>query len=183
MPIKHVLTITPFTRINDEFVKDSSLIDASPINKNIFSPIVDGGPNSKKYKFQAEFYKNIACDIVSETVINYPYPYISEKTMRPIACKRMFIVLGAQHSLKLLHIKGFETFGDFIDESYDTISNPEERFLKVVEEIKKICKKPNSEVIEYLESIKHRLNKNFETLKNLQQVEVEQLKKRLDIND
>ena len=183
MPIKHVLAITPFTRINDEFITNNFLIDATPVNENIYCPIVKGMPNSKQYRFQAGFYKSIACDIVSETVLNYPYPYISEKTLRPIACKRMFIILGAHNTLNLLHSKGFETFNDFVDESYDTIKNPETRFLKVVEEVKKICEKPTSEIIEYLESIKHRLNKNFETLKNLQQVEIEHLKNRLDIDD
>lgn len=183
MPIKNLLVITPFTRINDEFVKDSTSINALPVNKNIFSPIVEGEPNSAKYRYQADFYKHIACDIVSETVLDYPYPYISEKTLRPIACKRMFIILGAQYTLELLQSKGFKTFGDLIDESYDAIKNPETRFLKVVEEVKKICEKPTLEVIDYLESIKSRLDKNFETLKNLQQVEINQLKSRLDIDD
>lgn len=183
MPIKHILYITPFTRINDEFITGNFPIDASPVNKNILSPIVEGGPNSSKFRFQADFYKKIACDVVSETVLNYPYPYISEKTLRPIACKRMFIILGAPYTLELLHSKGFQTFDDLVDETYDTILDPEERFLAVVSEVEKLCEKPTEEIVEYLRSIKSRLEHNFNILKNLENTEIQELKTRFDIND
>lgn len=183
MPIKHILCLTPFTRINDEFITGNFPIDASPVNKNILSPIVEGGPNSSKFRFQADFYKKIACDVVSETVLNYPYPYISEKTLRPIACKRMFIILGAPYTLELLHSKGFQTFDDLVDETYDTILDPEERFLAVVNEVEKLCEKPTEEIVEYLRSIKSRLEHNFNILKNLENTEIQELKTRFDIND
>lgn len=183
MPIKHILCITPFTRINDEFITGNFPIDASPVNKNILSPVVEGGPNSSKSRFQADFYKKIACDIVSETVLNYPYPYISEKTLRPIACKRMFIILGAPYTLELLHSKGFQTFDDFVDETYDTILNPEQRFLSVVKEVEKICVKSRNEIVEYLRSIEKRLEHNFHTLKNLENTEIQELKEKLKIDD
>lgn len=183
MTVKHILIPTPLVRINDEFFKSNANIDATPIGKNITHPLIPDGPNSPKSRFQADFYKNIGCDVVSETVFNYPYPYISEKTFRPIACKRMFIILGAPNTLNLLHTKGFETFNDFIDETYDIIPDPEERFLAVVKEVEKLCKKPTEEVIEYLRSIKTRLEHNFKTLKNLENTEIEELKKRFHIND
>ena len=183
MTINNILIIHPFTRINDHFLNNDSHINASPIGKNIYHPLVTGFPNSQRIHFKEEFYKYIGCDIVSETVLNYPHPFMTEKTIRPIMCKRMFIILGAPHTLQLLHSKGFQTFDDFVDETYDTILNPEERFLAVVEETKKLCEKPTKKIIEYLKSIEERLNHNFYTLKNLENIEIQELKKRLNIND
>lgn len=183
MPIKHLLIINPFTRINDEFFTGKYNINATPVGRNVTHPLIVSEPISPNTMFQADFYKHIGCDIVSETVLKYPYPYISEKTLRPIACKRMFIILGAPHTLQILHSKGFQTFDDFVDETYDTILDPEERFLAVVEETKKLCEMPTKKIIEYLKSIEDRLNHNFYTLKNLENAEIQNLKERLHIDD
>ena len=185
MSDKNLLLITPFTRINDNFVSENyqDKINSNPVGKNITHSLISGGPNCPKNKYQADFYKYIGCDIVCETVLNYPYPYITEKTIRPIGCKRMFIILWASHTLKLLHSKGFKTFDDFIDETYDTILDPQERFLAVAEEAKKICEMPTKKIIDYLKSIETRFEHNYYTLKKLENTEIQELKKRFQISD
>jgi hypothetical protein len=178
MPIFNVLKIDPFTRVNDLFVQDQR-IDASTNKVNIRHPLILSGPNSASSRYQAQFYQHAACDFVVETVLDYPYPYVSEKTLRPLASKRMFIILGPVGILKLLHSKGFETFDDFIDESYDTIQDPSNRFFAVNEQIHRFCNRPLEEIVQYLHNNQHKFDHNFDTLKALQQQELKEIVSKL----
>ncbi len=175
------IKIYPNTTINDHFVIDGS-INASPVRDIDYKhPLITGNANDLKTRYQAGFYKYIAVDLVVETVLNYPYPYISEKTLRPIACKRMFIVLGAQNTLALLKSKGFETFNDIIDESYDNIQNAPERFKAVEKQIYKICNTPLPVIKKYMTENAYKFEHNFKTLSNLQETELQQIAKDHDI--
>lgn len=177
--MRHLLLVDPPSRINDHWI-NSDQINGDPVAHSVQDDRLAGTPNDSRYRFQADFYKKFACDIVSETVLQYPYAYISEKTLRPIACKRMFLVLGAPGTLELLQHKGFFTFGDFIDESYDAVADPQTRFLAVVAEVEKLCLTPLPEIKQYLHSIKDRLEHNFTLLQNLQSQELEYFSKILN---
>ena len=84
------------------------------------------------------WYKEIFVDLVTETVYNYPYAFISEKTIRPIVLGRPFIIVGAPGTLKWLQELGFKTFSDYWDESYDNITDPNKRFHKICKTIETI---------------------------------------------
>jgi hypothetical protein len=178
-----IIKTDPWTRVNDSFIKDE-LIDLTPPEHDIKHPIIwpfdltiDYSGNAN-YNIRADWYKKIALDVVTETVFCYPYPYITEKTLRAIANKRMFIILGAPGILSILHSKGFKTFNDFIDESYDTELDPKKRFFMVVNEVQKICNLPIDDIKAYLQKNVNRLDHNFLTLKNLENQELEILKER-----
>lgn len=182
MPVHNLLLVNPVTRVNDLFVNDDS-IDADSVQSPRRCSIVDSPPNSPATRYQADFFQKIACDLVVETVLDYPYPYITEKTLRPIACKRMFMVVGPCGILKLLKSKGFSTFDNIIDESYDNIENPADRLKKVISEAKKFCDRPLIEIVQYLTSNQHRLETNFQVLMHLQEQELKVLQSQLnDIN-
>lgn len=180
MPISNILKIEPFSRIHDLFVRDSS-IDASEVLTDVKHPVVKFLPNSKETRFQVNFYQQIAVDVVVETVFDYPYPYISEKSLRAFACKRMIIVLGPMGVLSTLKTNGFKTFDDFINESYDQIPNPLDRFNAVTTEIHKLCARPLEEITEYLENNKEKINHNFNNLLTLQEKELQKIKKQISM--
>jgi hypothetical protein len=136
-------------------------------------------PNSIDTRYQASFYKKIALDIVTESVFDYPYPYVSEKTLRPIACKRMFIIMGPKHILKLLHDKGFETFSDFLDESYDDISCPMERFGKIIQTTKEFIKQPLDDIKDFYLKNHQRFEHNFQVLSDIRSKECSALELRM----
>jgi hypothetical protein len=167
-----IIQPVPWTRINDAFVKTAS-INASVVPR-ITHPLVASSPNSRRTHYTADFYSKISVDIVAETVFNYPYPVITEKTLRPINCKRMFIIVGAPHVLKLLHSKGFVTFNDIIDESYDSIADPEKRFLAIINSVEKFCALDLNEVKKYYKTNSNKFDHNWHTLKNLKQLEIKQ---------
>jgi hypothetical protein len=174
----YIVNVSPAnTRVNDQF--SSGLIDCTPPHQKITSRIVSGGANDTR--FQADFYKHIALDIVVETVFNYPYPYVSEKTLRPISCKRMFVIVGAPNTLGLLKRKGFETWHDLLDESYDSIIDNESRFLTVMNAIRDFCNLPFDKVQQYLRSNQDRLEHNYNTLIDLKAKELASLSEQIGV--
>jgi hypothetical protein len=177
----NIIQVSPFVRANDLFVLIPG-IDASAPPESISHPLISGGPNDTNTRFQADFYKHIACDIVVETVFDYPYPYISEKTLRSFACKRMLILLGPVGSLRLLKEKGFKTFDDIIDEEYDNMQDPIQRFNAVVSEIKKFCNTPLDTIKDYIKENSDKFENNFLNLKNLQELELQKIAHKFDIN-
>lgn len=172
----NIICPIPWNRINDQWVRTSK-INAIPVEQTIKHPLIN---NIKSLNLYDNFYSNIAMDIITETAFHYPYPYISEKTLRPIVCKRLFIILGPPNTLKTLHNKGFETFGDFINEEYDSIHDPEKRFLLVVQEIERFCQHDLNKIKQYYLNNQEKFEHNFNRLSQLHQEELKQL--RLTLN-
>jgi hypothetical protein len=69
---------------------------------------------------------------VLETLFDDSRLHLTEKILRPIACGKPFILVSTRGSLEYLRSYGFQTFGDFIDESYDTIVDPMERLHAII---------------------------------------------------
>jgi hypothetical protein len=84
-----------------------------------------------------EHFNNAYWNCVLETHINFEDNiagvFVSEKTWKPIAQAQPFVVLGCAGTLDLLQQQGYKTFGTWIDESYDSITNVSQRFAKVWE--------------------------------------------------
>ena len=163
----------PITRVNDKlYLKNGN---TTPIKHDILSPHIPGAPGEKSGRYQSDFYKYYGLDIVTETVFNYPYPYITEKTMRPITSKRPFIVVGASGILTLLKFKGFNTFNTIIDESYDSIVDHSDRFDSVTASIKEFVTQPIEKIRADVESVSDVLEHNFKTYLALEDIELSQL--------
>ena len=57
--------------------------------------------------------------VVTETCYWERKCHLTEKIFKPIVSRMPFILVGPAHNLKYLRSYGFETFGRWIDESYD----------------------------------------------------------------
>lgn len=177
--MRPILKLSPITRINDEF-DHRGIIDATPVNFDVYHPTVKGMPNESRYRYQADFYQQIACDIVVETVFDYPYPYITEKTFRSLACKRMFVLVAPSGCLLLLKKLGFQTFEDIIDESYDSIKDAHDRYNCVIDAVKRFCQLPLDEVKTYMAKHSDKFEHNFQTLISMEQQQLRDLSNKLD---
>lgn len=171
----NIIKIDPLTRINDRFIR-TDRINATPVLQDVVHALItsDRDPTTMiTTKVAAQWYTHIALDIVTESVFNYPYPYVTEKTLRPINCKRMFVIVGAAHTLELLHRKGIVTFDNILDESYDSIEDPEARFLAVVNTIENFCTLDLGTIQQYYQDNRWRFDQNWHTLKNLSAQEID----------
>jgi hypothetical protein len=66
--------------------------------------------------------------------------FLTEKTFKSIACERPFILYGPPNCLKAVTDLGFKTFHPYIDESYDTILNSEQRHRAILNELERLTK-------------------------------------------
>jgi hypothetical protein len=83
--------------------------------------------------------------IVSETVWQEKI-HFTEKVFKPIVLHQPFVVLQAPGSLAYLRSYGFKTFGDWWDESYDTIEDPTERMQAIADIVNSIGNKSLDEL-------------------------------------
>lgn len=65
----------------------------------------------------------------------------------------MFIVLSGQHYLRNLRSLGFKTFDGIIDETYDSISDNDQRFKLACEQITYLTNQPQEEILEKIQPI------------------------------
>jgi len=90
--------------------------------------------------YSADDYKECWIDVVLETLFDDQRLHITEKTLRPIACGKPFILTATHGSLEYLRSYGFKTFGDHIDESYDLIEEPYQRLQAIIQLMIKLSK-------------------------------------------
>jgi len=80
----------------------------------------------------ADSYWHLVCETHLDLEHSQRGAFITEKTWKPIANAQPFVVLGTAGSLEYLRSQGYQTFNDVgIDESYDTVQDPTDRFNAV----------------------------------------------------
>lgn len=84
--------------------------------------------------------------VVNETVFYDSKLHLTEKIFKPIVALRPFLLVGAQGNLAYLRRYGFQTFADWIDESYDDECDPVRRIDLVAHELQKLHKRPITEL-------------------------------------
>jgi len=116
-----------------------------------------------------KIYNDTAYSIIAETNCNNDYSFYTEKTSKPFIAKRIFVMFSGWKMLENLRKLGFKTFGNLIDESYDSIQNNEERWTAAFEQVLKLSNMDQhtayssvNDVIEYNHN--HIMNTNWTQL-------------------
>ena len=147
-----------------DYLIDSNLVDHCQTTCNIIDPEINISYHEHKFKntnwipihtledyflpnltssnasanFNIDDYSNTDFEVVLETIFDDSRLHLTEKTLRPIACSQPFLLVGTHGSLEYLRSYGFETFGDVIDENYDSIVDPVQRLKAIVDCMKSI---------------------------------------------
>ena len=95
-------------------------------------------PSYASADYSVKDYKQCWFEVILETLFDDQRIHLTEKTLRPIACNKPFILVGPAGSLEYLKSYGFQTFGDFFDESYDQEPNPVVRMEKILQLMKEL---------------------------------------------
>lgn len=88
--------------------------------------------------YNSDDYNTCGIDVVLETLFDDSRLHLTEKSLRPIACSKPFILAATPGSLRYLRSYGFETFHECWDESYDEIVDPVKRLEAIVNLMKTI---------------------------------------------
>lgn len=100
-----------------------------------------------------QIYNQTAYSLVAETNCDNHYMFPTEKIVKPILGRRLFIVFSGCHYLKHLRNLGFKTFDGIIDESYDTIYNLQTRGQLILEQIKYLVNQDQLSILKQIQSI------------------------------
>ena len=104
------------------------------------------------HKHVQEHYTESYCSIVVETHFDAdstPGTFLTEKTFKPIKHGHPYVLIAPPGSLQLLRDLGYRTFDHVIDNSYDTITDNTERYLRVKHTIEQI--KNNNNLTKWLQ--------------------------------
>jgi len=140
---------------NIHYIPREPITTQYPILKELYPTVDDNNINSASsasiswldvFKFDIH--------IVAETLFNTEKTYITEKSIKPIVMGQPFILFSGPYSLQYLRNYGFKTFNDIWDESYDNITNNEERFDTIISLIHKINNLPSKKYIKLFNDAK-----------------------------
>jgi len=84
----------------------------------------------------SDLYTDSYFNIVLETMIdvdNSGGQFVTEKTFKPIFNNQFFVAVSSADHLRHLRDLGYQTFGRCIDETYDSITNNQDRFEAVLD--------------------------------------------------
>ena len=84
-------------------------------------------------------YADTYFSLITETVFEYPYSFRTEKIWKPIAIGHPFVVASNRGYYQDLHNLGFKTFGNLIDESFDSIDNNQDRIERIAQIVEDLC--------------------------------------------
>lgn len=126
-------------------------------------------------------YSDTWFSVVTETIFDYPHTFRTEKIWKPILMAHPFVVAANVGYLSDLRAAGFQTFGNFIDESYDQIDCPHSRIQRIIQTVadivsngadefwsatRDICKYNQQRLVEYNREQRALLPQNLLTYLN-----------------
>jgi hypothetical protein len=97
---------------------------------------------------------------VLETLFDDDRLHLTEKSLRPIACAQPFILAATHGSLQYLRDYGFQTFDTVWDETYDTIEDPYDRMLAIIDVMQTICAWTSEEHLKKAQQMKEIVQHN-----------------------
>jgi hypothetical protein len=117
--------------------------------------------NNKADNLNLSAQNNTFLNIVTETLTNKNVIFFSEKIYKPIYCAQPFVLIGNPLSLKKLREKGYKTFGQWWDESYDDELDFTKRFEKIMDVLEEISTWSLEKCFEVTQEMESTLRHNF----------------------
>jgi len=143
------------SRPNNEYTwdLDGLGVPSNPINFTIESVELHGQKVSISQVVPINIYNETAYSVVTETNFMNSYTFYTEKTVKPILARRLFVAFGGQHYIRNLHNLGFKTFNGIIDESYDEEPEQHRRYAMVYDQMKYLFDQPQDLILEQIKPI------------------------------
>jgi hypothetical protein len=145
-------------RPETEWLWDGVTAPKDPLHFTIEPVEFRGEQISLSQIIPVSIYNQSAYTVVAETNFMNSYSFFTEKIVKPILAKRLFVVFSGQHYLRNLHNAGFKTFGDIIDESYDEEPDITKRYAMIFEQMQYLMREPQDKIFE---EIKHVTEYNY----------------------
>lgn len=135
--------------LNQEETSDM-LLGEDLLKKNKYYLDKDLFKNDGFFRFADTFnhYDDVFLEIVSESIFFGPLGDVSEKSIRPIATKTPFLILGGPESFKILENLGFQSYNNLLDIN-DHETNSVTRLRSILKFTKDLSKLSSNSFKEY----------------------------------
>lgn len=134
------------------------------------------GISSQGWSDNCRVYDETSVSFICETHETNDSLFITEKTYRPILNRHPFIVRASFPLLNYLKAIGFQTFNEFVDETYDDTPNTSKEHI---DRLVKNAEKMLDEISKSPDRIQEIVNHNYETLIKFAQSELALLNQRI----
>jgi hypothetical protein len=104
--------------------------------------------------------------VVTETCYWQNKTHLTEKIFKPIVLRMPFVLVGCVNNLEYLRSYGFKTFGDYWDESYDSVIDPIVRMQRIAKILLDISNLTNTEQKSMLLDMQPILDHNYQLFNN-----------------
>jgi hypothetical protein len=136
-PSAEDLDIKQYNKENFEW--PSTLLQIQePVTMTAQAVTVDGTIVSLSQIIPVDIYNRTRYTLVAETQTDNEFSFFTEKIVKPMLAKRLFIVCSGQYYLRNLRKLGFLTFDGLVNESYDEIESGEERTKAACAEVQRL---------------------------------------------
>jgi hypothetical protein len=144
--------------------EDEGLVIDKPVEWTVDRVPYYGHRMSISQIIPLKIYNQTAYTLIAETNYSNHYTFYTEKTVKPILARRLFIALAGQDHLANLHQLGFKTFDSIIDESYDSISDNFARWESALFTMHNLMSTPQDEILfKTIPICEHNFNVMIET--------------------
>jgi len=144
---------------NDQFIMETDGVELDPDRKYHHSVDIvkyHGEPMTLSQLVPLSIYGQSAYTVVTETNFENSFNFYTEKIVKPILGKRLFVAIAGQNYLKNLRQFGFRTFDGIIDESYDAIEDNETRWHAALDQSRLLCSRDQAAVLHAIrDTVKH----------------------------
>lgn len=120
-----------------------------------------GHPISVSQIIPFTIYNQTAYSVVAETCWQNYFSFYTEKTVKPIIARRLFVVFAGQGHLRNLRDQGFQTFDSIIDEGYDLEPDDYLRWRRAWAQVEWLRGQPQAEILEQVRPI---VEHNFQVM-------------------
>jgi hypothetical protein len=152
-----------FTYFRDNIQKGQWGLDLGPIRKTAQEIDYQGWMAPLSSLVPVDIYNQSYYSIVTETIAFNTHNQYTEKLAKPILAKRLFVAFAGQYYLRNLRNKGFQTFSNVIDESYDDIEHAPTRYARAWAQVEYLCSQDPVDVVKQIESIVNHNQQHFLT--------------------
>ena len=141
-------------RLSDQYITEDDGVEYTvPPNHTVQYVKYYGAHISMSQIVPIKIYNQTHYSLVAETNATNEFNFYTEKIVKPILARRLFIAIAGQYYLKNLRGFGFRTFSNVIDESYDEEPNHELRWQMAMDQLQYLCNQDPQEILPQIKNI------------------------------
>jgi hypothetical protein len=151
-------------RTTDQFIPETEGLEyIQAPNGTVHQVLYYGERMTLSQVVPIEIYNQTAYTLVAETNGLNHFNFYTEKIVKPILARRLFVTIAGQHYLRNLRAMGFKTFDGVIDETYDSVEDPQTRWQMAMQQVQLLCNRPQDQIINQITEI---VDHNYQVMIN-----------------